>query len=105
MHRRFPACFLPDFAVNVALHAGEVVLVRLDDRLHGTRLPLLPVGDAVSGTLLLQEQARLLDGQIAASQSSLRGVTGAAKTGARALVELPGRRAKMDAAEFLGLVA
>lgn len=105
MLQRFPGRALPDFAVNVALHAGEVSMVRLDDPLHGTNLPLLPVGDAVSATLLLQKQARLLGWQIAASLPMLRGVTGAAKTGARAVVDLPGRRAQMDAAEFLGLVA
>ena len=105
MLQRFPGRVLPDFAVNVALHAGEVSMVRLDDPLHGTSLPLLPVGDAVSATLLLQKQARLLGWQIAASLSMLRCVTGAAKTGARAVVDLPGRRASIDAAEFLGLVS
>lgn len=104
MIQRLPAGDWPEFAVNVALHAGEVSMVRLDDPLHGASLPLLPVGDAVSATLLLQKQARLLGWQIAASLPMLRGVTGAAKTGARALVDLPGRRAPMDAAEFLGLV-
>jgi hypothetical protein len=104
LRQRFPDRVLPDFAVNVALHAGEVSMVRLDDPLHGSSLPLLPVGDAVSATLLLQKQARLLGWQIAASVPMLRGLTGVAKTGARAVVELPGRRARMDAAEFLGLV-
>lgn len=103
MRQRFADRALPDFAVNVALHAGEVAMVRLDDPLHGSSLPLLPVGDAVSATLLLQKQARQLGWQIAASLPLLRGVAGTARTGARAVVELPGRRQPMDAAEFLGL--
>jgi hypothetical protein len=40
---------------------------------------------------------------IAASMSMLRSVTGAVKTGARALVELPGRSTPLDAAELTGL--
>lgn len=105
LQQRFADRVLPEFAVNVALHVGEVSMVRLDDPLHGTSMPLLPVGDAVSATLLLQKQARLLGWQIAASGPVLRGVPQMAKTGARAVVHLPGRRAQLDAAEFLGLGA
>jgi len=103
MLSQFPGRSLPPFGVGVALHTGTVSLVRLQDPLHGTELPPLPVGDAVSATLLLQKQAQTLGWKIAASLTMLRGVTGAVKTGSRALVVLPGRSAPMDAVEVLGL--
>lgn len=103
MSNQYPSRALPSFGVGVALHTGPVSLVRLQDPLHGTDLPPLPVGDAVSATLLLQKQARTLGWKIAASLTMLRGVTGAVKTGGRAMVSLPGRSAPMDAVELLGL--
>ena len=103
MMSQYPSRALPLFGVGVALHTGPVSLVRLQDPLHGTDLPPLPVGDAVSATLLLQKQARTLGWKIAASRTMLRGVTGAVKTGGRATVALPGRSAPMDAVEIVGL--
>ncbi len=94
---------LPPFNVGVALHTGTVSLVRLQDPLHGIDLAPLPVGDAVNATLLLQKQAKTLGWKIAASLTMVRGVTGAVKTGARAVVQLPGRSAPMDAVEVIGL--
>ncbi|HSV45028.1 MAG TPA: response regulator [Ramlibacter sp.] len=99
----YPARDLPRFAVNVALHAGPVTLTVLSDPLHGGTAPSIPVGDAVSVTMLLQKQARQLGWSIAASMASLRSVTGAVSTGGRALVDLPGRSMPMDAAELTGL--
>jgi class 3 adenylate cyclase len=94
---------LPRFEVNVALHTGPVALAVLADPLHGGPPQTLPVGDAVSATLLLQKQGRALGWPIAASMPALRPITGAVRTGARAMVELPGRSLPMDAAELIGL--
>ncbi|MCJ0761703.1 response regulator [Variovorax terrae] len=94
---------LPRFDVSVALHSGAVTLTRLQDPLHDTMAQTLPVGDAVSATMLLQKQAPAHGWAIAASVSMLRGVTGAVRTGGRALIELPGRSAPLDAAELTGL--
>jgi CheY-like chemotaxis protein len=101
---RYPARQLPRFAVNVALHTGPVALTVLQDPLHGAPAQTLPVGDAVSATMLLQKQGRALGWPIIASVAALRSVTGAVKTGARAFVELPGRSVPMDAVELVGLV-
>ena len=102
LNAHFPAQGLPRFDVSVALNSGPVAMARLEDPLHGG-VQILPVGDTVSATLLLQKQANKAGWQIAASVSMLRGVTGAVKTGGRALVSLPGRTAALDAAELLGL--
>jgi len=103
LHTHFPNRKLPPFEANIALHTGAVALVRLHDPLHGAPAQTLPVGEAVSATMLLQKQGRALGWPIVASVAALRNVTGAVKTGARALVDLPGRSAPMDAVELVGL--
>jgi CheY-like chemotaxis protein len=93
---------LPVFGVCVALHSGPVALTRLQDPLHGeTRI--LPVGDAVNATFLLQKQAALVGWTVIASVPMLRGITGAVKAGRRAMFNLPGRSVPVDAAELMGI--
>ena len=100
----FPGRNLPVFEVSIALHSGTVTLAKLQDPLRGeTRI--LPVGDAVNSVLLLQKQAHVAGWTIIASVPMLRGVTGAAQIGARALITLPGRKQPMDAAELISLVS
>ncbi|MEP6792355.1 MAG: adenylate/guanylate cyclase domain-containing response regulator, partial [Ramlibacter sp.] len=94
---------LPRFEVTVALHTGPVTLTVLQDPLHGGNAQTLPVGDAVSATMLLQKQGRALGWPIISSVAALRAVTGAVKTGRRAMVDLPGRSAPMDSIEVTGL--
>ena len=102
LQNSFPGRAIPRFDVSVALHSGAVTLAKLQDPLHGD-VQLLPVGDAVNSTLLLQKQAGPAGWTIAASVPMLRGVTGAVKIGGRALIPLPGRSMPMDAAELLSL--
>jgi CheY-like chemotaxis protein len=99
----YPGRQLPRFDVNVALHTGPVTLTVLSDPLHGSSAQALPVGDAVSATMLLQKQGRALGWPVIASTAALRLVAGAVKTGRRALVELPGRSTPIDALELTGL--
>ena len=94
---------LPRFEVNVALHTGDVALTVLRDPLHGTATQTLPVGDAVSATIQLQKAGREHGWPIVASIAALRAITGAVRTGERAMVDLPGRSTPMDAAELVGL--
>jgi DNA-binding response OmpR family regulator len=101
----YPDRQLPRFQANVALHAGPVTLTLLHDPLHGPTAQTLPVGDAVSATMLLQRQGRTVGWPIMASVAALRLVTGAVETDRRALVDLPGRSAPMDVAEITGLVS
>lgn len=102
MQSHFDAATLPLFGVSVALHSGPVTLARMHNPLHGD-MQILPVGDVVNSTLLLQKQAVSVGWTIAASAPMLRSVTGAVKTGARSLIPLPGRVLPMDAAELLAL--
>jgi len=102
LNSQFSSRGLPRFEISIALNSGPVALARLEDPLHGG-VQILPVGDTVSATLLLQKQARKAGWQITTSVYMLRGVTGAVHTGGRALITLPGRSSPMDAAELLGL--
>ena len=98
----YPGRQLPPFAVNVALNSGPVTLTLLQDALHGGTQQL-PVGEVVSATMQLQRQAQGLGWPVAMSVATLRTVTGAVRTGRRALLELPGRAQPIDATELLGL--
>ncbi|HSV34418.1 MAG TPA: adenylate/guanylate cyclase domain-containing protein, partial [Ramlibacter sp.] len=102
---RYATRQLPSFAVNVALHTGPVTMALLRDPLHGSATQVLPVGDTVSAAMLLQKQGRTMGWPIAASVATLRMVTGAVTTGGRALLDLPGRSAPIDAVELVGLVS
>jgi class 3 adenylate cyclase len=99
---RYPGRDLPSFEINVALHAGAVTLTSLQDPLHGTA-QVLPVGDAVSATMLLQKQARGLGWPVAASVVALRAITGAVRTGPPLHAGPSGRSAPVDAIELVGL--
>ncbi len=103
LQTQFPGRDLPRFEVSVALHSGPVTLARLEDPLHGAAAQILPVGDAVSVTMLLQKRAQALNWATTASVTMLRGVTGAVKIGNRALIDLPGRSTPIDAAELVAL--
>jgi class 3 adenylate cyclase len=103
--QRHPGGALPRFEASVALHVGDVTLTELTDPLHGSAKQILPVGDAVSATMLLQKQAHAMGWAACASVDALRSVTGAVRVNARAMVTLPGRAAPIDAAQLLGLAA
>ena len=100
---RYPGRDLPPFEVNVGVHTGPVTLTVLQDPLHGDAAQLLPVGDAVGAAMQLQKHGRTIGWSIVASVAALRAVTGAVRTGGRALLDLPGRTAPMDAVELVGL--
>ena len=102
LNSHFAGRSLPRFDASVALNSGAVTLARLEDPLWG-KPQTVPVGDAVSTTLLLQKQATLAGWRIAASAAMLREVAGALKTGRHKRFSLPGRSSAIDAAEVLGL--
>jgi class 3 adenylate cyclase len=98
----YPSRALPPFAVNVALNSGPVTLTLLQDALHGDAQKL-PVGEVVTTAMQLQRQAQGQGWPIAMSVATLRMVTGAVRTGRRALLALPGRAHPLDAAELVAL--
>lgn len=99
----FPHHGLPRFEVSVALNSGPVALASLGNPLHGGA-QILPIGDTVSVTLLLQKQAHKAGWQIAVSASTLPYVTGLVATRGLTLISLPGRMTVTYAAELVSLV-
>ena len=94
---------LPGFSLSVALHSGPVAFASLDG-LIGSTGQTTPVGDTVAAALKLFQGAPRLDWAVAASTQTVRLVTGAVRTGQRALVTVPGRSGPIDVLEVLGLV-
>lgn len=93
---------LPKFSLGVALHSGPVAFAGLDG-LIGRTGQTTPVGDTVAAALKLFQGEPPLNWTIAASVQAARLVTGAVRTGQRALVHVPGRSKPMEAVEILGL--
>ncbi|MEO5658201.1 MAG: response regulator [Polaromonas sp.] len=93
---------LPKFALGVSLHSGPVAFTSLDG-LIGRTGQTTPVGDTVAAALKLFEGEPRLSWAVAASVQAVRLVTGAVRTGQRALVQVPGRSQPIDTLEILGL--
>jgi CheY-like chemotaxis protein len=98
----FPERELPAFSLGVALHSGPVAFACLDGLISRTG-QTTPVGDTVAAALKLFHGEPALNWTIAASAQAVRLVTGAVRTGQRALVQIPGRGQPIDTLEILGL--
>lgn len=93
---------LPKFSLGVALHSGPVAFASLDGLISRTG-QATPVGDTVAAALKLLQGEPRLSWPVAASAQTVRLVTGAVRTGQRALVEVPGRSQPLDMLEILSL--
>lgn len=102
VRQHFAGRDLPGFSLGVALHSGPVAFASLDG-LTGRSGQTTPVGETVATALKLFQSQPPLDWTIAASVQAVRLVTGAVRTGRRALVQVPGRGKPMDAVEIVGL--
>lgn len=102
VRQRFAGRGLPGFSLGVALHSGPVAFASLDG-LIGRAGQATPVGETVATALRLFQSQPPLDWAVAASVQAVRLVTGAVRTGRRALVQVPGRGKPLDAVEIVGL--
>ena len=102
VRQRFAERGLPNFALGVAAHSGPVAFARLDG-LIGRSGQTTPIGDTVAAALRLFQGQPPLDWTIAASVQATRLVTGAVRTGRRALVQVAGRAKPLDTVEIVGL--
>ncbi|SFB92422.1 Adenylate and Guanylate cyclase catalytic domain-containing protein [Polaromonas sp. OV174] len=101
VRQRFGALGLPKFSLGVALHSGPVAFASLNG-LIGSTGQATPVGDTVAAALKLFKGEPTLNWTIAASVQAARLVTGAVRTGQRALIQVPGRSKPMDSVEIVG---
>ncbi len=65
---------------------------------------MLPVGDAVSLTLLLQKHTRTLGWPLAASAAVLSSIAPMVRTGRHASLKLSGRSVPIEAVELVSLL-
>lgn len=93
---------LPAFSLGIALHSGPVAFASLDG-LIGSTGQITPVGDTVALALKLLKGEPQLDWTIAATVQAARLVTGAVRTGQRALIQVSGRAKPVDTVEIVGL--
>ena len=101
--QRFSDRGLPIFRVSVALHSGPVAFAKLDGMFGGGG-QTTPVGDTVSVALKMFSGQPGLAWTIAASVQTARLVSGAVRTGGRAMVNTPGRSIPVDTVEITGLL-
>ena len=94
---------LPVFDLNVALHSGPVAFARLEG-LSGGSAQTTPVGDTVAGALRMFQGDPAIDWPVAASVPTARLVTGAVRTGRRAMVKVTGRTHPLDVVEITSVV-
>ncbi len=99
--QRFGDRGLPAFALSVALHSGPIAFAKLSGLFSNTG-NTTPVGDSVTVALKLFAGHPTLNWTIAASVQTARLVTGAVRTGRRAMVNLPGRNMPADTVEIVG---
>jgi hypothetical protein len=95
---------LPLFSVHVGLHSGPVAFARLEG-LSGGNAQTTPVGDTVAAALRVFQGEPAIDWPVAASVQAARLVTGAVRTGRRAMVNMAGRTHPLDVVELLALTA
>ena len=93
---------LPKFRLGVALHSGPVAFASLDG-LISSNGQTTPVGDTVAVALKLFQGEPSLSWPVAASVQTVRLVTGAVRTGQRALVQVSGRSQPLDTLEIVDL--
>jgi DNA-binding response OmpR family regulator len=93
---------LPPFGLNVALHTGAVSFAKLEG-LFGGGGQLTPVGETVTTALKMFQSQPAIDWPIAASVQTQRLAVQVARSGRRAMLQVPGRGSAVDAVELLAL--
>jgi class 3 adenylate cyclase len=90
---------LPPFRLSVALHTGPVSFAKLEG-MFGGGSQLTPVGETVTTALKFYQGEPALDWAVAASVQTQRMAVAVARSGRRAMVQVPGRHGAIDAVEL-----
>jgi class 3 adenylate cyclase len=93
---------LPPFRLNVGLHTGPVSFTKLEG-LFGGGSQMTPVGETVTTALKIFQSQPAIDWPIAASAQVQRLVTPVARSGRRAMLQIPGRHGALDAVELVAV--
>jgi serine/threonine-protein kinase PpkA len=101
LERRFPGRGLPDFAIGVGLHSGEVTLCQLG---VVRNKETSPIGDTVNTAARLEAASKELGWTVVASNAVLAGAGDGIQTGARTALAVRGKELAIDVFEVTGLV-
>jgi DNA-binding response OmpR family regulator len=91
---------LPPFGLSVGLHTGPVSFAKLEGMFGGGG-QLTPVGETVTTVLKMFQGQTTLDWSIAASVQTQRLASTVARSGRRAMLQVPGRSGLVDVVELL----
>jgi class 3 adenylate cyclase len=98
--RRFPDKALPDFAVGVGVHTGEVMVCRIN---IGVGVDTTIIGDTVNVASRLEEQTKKLGASVVASLDTLALAGGRFVPGKRGSLLVRGRASPVEMVEITGL--
>jgi serine/threonine-protein kinase PpkA len=97
-----PSRDLPEFAVGVGIHSGEVLLCHVGAPGRGE---LTAIGDSVNIASRLEGQTKELGWAVVASESTVKAAGASVVIGARQKVQLRGRSLPTEAFEIIGIAA
>ncbi|MGB7543208.1 MAG: protein kinase [Burkholderiales bacterium] len=95
-----PARGLPEFAIGVGIHTGEVLMCHVGTPGQGG---FTAIGDSVNIASRLEGQTKELGWAVVASDATVTAAGPAAKVGATQMVQLRGRSVPIQAHEIIGV--
>jgi serine/threonine-protein kinase PpkA len=98
--RRFPDRRLPDFAVGIGVHTGDVVVVRVNT---GAGIDTTIIGDTVNVASRLEEQTKKLGASVVTTLETLGQAGARFIPGKRGSLLIRGRDSPVEITEILGL--
>jgi class 3 adenylate cyclase/tRNA A-37 threonylcarbamoyl transferase component Bud32 len=97
---RHPGHDLPEFAIGVGMHTGEVLMCHLG---APSASELTVIGDAVNVAHRLQGQSKELGWAVVASEATVAAAGSGVSTGSRRTLHLRGRSLATEAFEIIGI--
>jgi CheY-like chemotaxis protein len=88
LETKYPNKQIPEFKTSVALHSGPVTVAKMHDPMHGSKTLVVPVGDTVSLTMLLQKQSAALGWPVACASSAFESIAPFMLTGRKQELQL-----------------
>jgi len=100
LSRRFPDRKLPDFAVGIGVHTGDVMVVRVNT---GAGIDVTIIGDTVNVASRLEEQTKKLGASVVTTLETLEQAGPRFIPGKRGSLLIRGRESPVEITEILGL--